>query len=480
MLRHVWGEILPGVLWRTVGTALLAALLLAWLAEPLRAQDCDIRAYGAVNGLLRVNTAAIQAAVDACAGGRVVVPEGIFPTGTIHLRDRTHLYLAQDAVLLGSFFLDDFPEIRPGVHSSAQGPGNRALLYAEGVSDITIDGPGRIDANGLLTGGYFPKPKPVGLRLVSCRNVRIADLQLYNAGSWMLHVLDCEAVLLHGLHIYNHGNPLCDGLDIDSSRDVRVEFCDIDSYDDALALKTSAQAPLRNVRVQHCTLRSSKRAIKFGTESLSDMQDVSIRHCKVARSRRCLQNPFPAPAKLGILVAMVDGGTLRDVVLEDLDLQGIETPFFVVQGKRQGRTSAITGLRMSDIRAVALGTEPSVIAGLAERPVADIRLENLQLTAPGGGGPAAQPLPAVDPAAKPSHEMFGTQLPASGLLLRNVSGALLRRVCLDTEADDGRPHLAMIESDGEGLLQESYSSGACFIRSGKASRLASTAGNPFR
>ena len=46
----------------------------------------NIQSYGAVADGVTLNTAAIQAAIDACAaasGGRVTVPTGTYKTGTI-------------------------------------------------------------------------------------------------------------------------------------------------------------------------------------------------------------------------------------------------------------------------------------------------------------------------------------------------------------------------------------------------------------
>src|SRR5271156_2631404 len=61
------------------------------------AHDFVITDYGAVAGGEKDCTLAIAAAVDACAaggGGHVVVPDGTFLTGPIHLRSNVDLHLA--------------------------------------------------------------------------------------------------------------------------------------------------------------------------------------------------------------------------------------------------------------------------------------------------------------------------------------------------------------------------------------------------
>lgn len=52
--------------------------------------------YGAVGDGAALNTTAIQAAVDACeasGGGTVVVPRGVFVSGSVELKSKVTLYL---------------------------------------------------------------------------------------------------------------------------------------------------------------------------------------------------------------------------------------------------------------------------------------------------------------------------------------------------------------------------------------------------
>ena len=58
--------------------------------------------YGAESGGKTLCTAAVQAAIDACAadgGGTVVVPAGMFLIGTVWLKSHVELHLQHGAVL---------------------------------------------------------------------------------------------------------------------------------------------------------------------------------------------------------------------------------------------------------------------------------------------------------------------------------------------------------------------------------------------
>ncbi|MCD8482667.1 MAG: hypothetical protein LR015_08400 [Verrucomicrobia bacterium] len=73
--------------------------------------DFFITDFGAKGDGTTLNTtafnAAIQAAHDA-GGGRVVVPNGTFLTGTVQLLSNVELHLTHNAVLLGSTRLEDY------------------------------------------------------------------------------------------------------------------------------------------------------------------------------------------------------------------------------------------------------------------------------------------------------------------------------------------------------------------------------------
>ena len=97
-----------------------------------------------------MDTAAIQAAIDACAakgGGQVVLEDGRFLCGFIQLKDGVELHIERNAVLLGSTDPNDFPEIETDFWLTEYGPrfNKRCFIYAEGCEDIAITGRGKID-----------------------------------------------------------------------------------------------------------------------------------------------------------------------------------------------------------------------------------------------------------------------------------------------------------------------------------------------
>jgi len=81
----------------------------------------DIRDYGAVGDGVTMNTKAFATAISACAkkgGGRVLVPEGIWLSGAIHLKSNIELHIQKGAELR---FSNKFSDYLPVVFTRWEG-----------------------------------------------------------------------------------------------------------------------------------------------------------------------------------------------------------------------------------------------------------------------------------------------------------------------------------------------------------------------
>lgn len=297
--------------------------------------EYNVLNFGAAGDGVTVDTAAIQAAVDACSaagGGRVVLPGGhTYRCGALILRSNLELHLEAGAVLKGSDRIEDYlmsgqqtgsPELR-GVPSYINceytGAPNHYFLYAKDCDNLSITGLGTIDGNeeifyGVVTewhidGAFYPRAPLLFLENIS--RLTIEQVTLTRSAFWTVHMVGCRDVLINGIRILNNLRLAnCDGIDPDHCRNVRIANCYIECADDCIVFKNTAAAmqygPCENITVSNCVLSSSSAAIKFGTESEALFRNIMVDNCVISRASR------------GISMQLRDKGSIENVSFQNL------------------------------------------------------------------------------------------------------------------------------------------------------------------
>ena len=446
---------------RTLLPALAALLLLA--VPHARAADCNVRDFGALGDGTTIETVAIQKAIDACrdgGGGRVVVPRGVFVSGTLRLHSHIELHLETGAVLKGSPRLSDY-------NLGGQVVG---LLYSENVENVAITGRGQIDGNGdafmdlkaakkidaagsqytrqkerfrevqegLGDGPVVPLSRPYQMIIFSvCRNVTIEDVLITNAPFWTVHFADCDSVRVSGIRLFNNILvPNGDGLDFTSSSNVIVSDCDIRAGDDAIAITgydhhfelpgyKGIRHPSDNITVTNSTLVSRSCGIRIGGLDQTPMRNYVFSNLVISNSNR------------GIGVFQRAEGSIEDMTFSNIvihtrlhtgDWWGHGEPIHVsaIRVAEKGPIGRIKGLKFSHIVAtgesgiLVYGTKESVIEDVSFEDV-DFRLNDSPLNPVGGGNFDFRPV------FDPRLSLFAHDIPAfyaqhvKNLRLRDVS-----------------------------------------------------------
>ncbi len=415
----------------------------------------DVRRMGAKGDGVTTDTAAIQAAVDAAArrgGGVVHFPAGRYVSGTLLLRSGVKLELDADAVLLGSLNPADYRLVEPFTDGVGTVRGY-ALLACTDAKDVGVRG-GMIDGRGAElqaaagpAGGKQPSARPFLVLCVRSAGVAMEDVQLRNSSAWTMHLFQCSAVRVERVSIRSVGLPNNDGIDVDSSSDVQIHGCTIETGDDAVCLKTTSARPCADIRVSDCTLSTRCAAFKIGTESMGDFSKIRVTGCHVLK------------ANLGaVKLLAVDGGSISDVLVEGMTVDEADTPIFVRLGAR-GRTfragdagrppGMISGVVLRDIRVAAAQRIGVLLSGLPGHPIDSVTLERVAITMSGEPITSAPPDPPEVPGAYPEVRMFGAELPASGLYARHVRRLAMASVTLTAVAGDTRP-LRKVEDSESG------------------------------
>ncbi len=358
--------------------------------------------YGVVNDSNLLQTEKIQAVIDQAAvnGGVVVIPEGTYLSGSLFFKPKTHLYLAEGAVLKGSDDISNFPV----VDTRMEGQSLKyfaALVNADGVNGFTISGKGTINGNGLRYWKSFwlrravnpqctnmDELRPRLVYISNSQDVQLSGVRLINSPFWTTHLYKCERVKLLGLHIFSPEKPVkapsTDAVDIDACKDILIKNCYFSVNDDAIALKGGKgpwadQDPNNggnyNIIIEDCTYGFCHSSLTCGSEAIHN-RNIILRRCNVHDISRVLwlkMRPDTPQHYEYILVEDITGDARNCIVVKPW------TQFFDLKGREDKPVSRSNNVTMRNIT-LSCNTFFDVHAS-DQYKMEDFTFENLQIKA---------------------------------------------------------------------------------------------------
>jgi polygalacturonase len=265
------------------------AAAFALFASPAAAATCDPAQYGAkADGVTR-DTAAIQAAIDACAaagGGTVTLTQGTYLSAPVILKSNITLDVAEGATLLGSPDHGDYPAI-----TVFRAPGRQSLISATNAHDVAITGKGTIDGNGKSWWTDANGKRPSGVmgeivfrpRLIvfdHCTHVRISGVTVQNSPSWQIvPYYSSDVAISHIKVLAPPDSPNTDAIDPFASSHVRIDHVMADTGDDNIAIKSGAiNSPgpddaARDIVITDCTFLHG-HGLSIGSELAGGAEDI--------------------------------------------------------------------------------------------------------------------------------------------------------------------------------------------------------------
>lgn len=418
-----------------------------------------IRDYGAVGDGYVLNTLAIQNAINACSengGGTVLVTDGEYVTGTVELKSNVMLEIAENAKLLGSVHLEDYPD-RVECFESVMNKKHRyriSLIYAEKANNVGICGKGEIDFRGQRE--HFPGPettgeiegRPFGIRMIECSNVLVKDITLTNSAAWMQNYLYCENLIFDGMKVYNHANHNNDGLDPDGCKNLIVRNCFISSHDDAMCLKGASAKPSENILIENCTFYSTCNAFKFGTDTQGNFHNIIARNLLLGGLPDSLYSFRKRyECSTGITLETVDGGNVKNILIENITINRSRCPIFLYIGNR-GRVLAdekpapgyLKNIVIRNVKGVENRRQGSLITGIPEQLIENIVIRNLDISMMGGGTTEMTERSVPETVSYPDAQDFRADgLPAYGFYIRYAKNVVLENVKITPNEQDFRP-----------------------------------------
>jgi polygalacturonase len=407
---------------------LILAAAPCWAASA----NFNIVDYGAKNDGSAPATEAFRRAIQAAkaaGGGTVYVPAGKYVTGPIELISNLVLYFDAGAVV-------QFPAQRLPFTKSRQQSIEAItpvpLIGGSNLENVTIAGRGLLmssnddwmklmprqkatgsdpgSANGpnwerllQLLEVKTPAPeeayqaaagelRPSFIRTMDSRNVLIEGLHFVGSPMWTIHLLYSDNVVVRDVIIETYPGVHTDGIAVDSSRNVRISNCYIDTGDDGIVIKSGKDAdglrvnrPTENVSITNCTVRHAHGAVTIGSETSGWIRNL------VASNITC------DGTQMGVRIKSRRGrgGGVEDARFDNWTMENVGTAinitnYYIMEGEvRTGeepvsartpvfRNIAISHMTVNHAR-VAIDIE-----GLPEMPVSGLRISDVIASAQTG------------------------------------------------------------------------------------------------
>lgn len=276
----------------------------------------NISEHGAKEHVLA--TKPIQAAIDSVSrkgGGTVVIPAGSWLTGRISLQHNVNLQIAAGAEVNFSGNVEDY---RPAVFTRNEGVevmSLGALIYANGQTNIAVTGKGKLIGppqncsvrkqvmKSSVIENFIAAGTPVAERVyegqdggpiflpmfispIHCTNVYIEGVTLEQTAFWNIVPVYCDGVVIRGVTVNSVGIPRGDGIDIESSRNVLIEYATLNCGDDCFTMKAGrgddglrVNRPTENVVVRFCLAQKGHGGITLGSETAGMIRNLYLQDC---------------------------------------------------------------------------------------------------------------------------------------------------------------------------------------------------------
>lgn len=397
-------------------TSPLLSLLFA-LASPLLTAQNDtfnVLDFGARNDGTAPSTEAFRKAIEACTkagGGTVNVPAGNYISGHIELASNLDFHLQAGATIHFLSDLKEYPLVK-GRYEGTETLVPSPLIGGRNLQNVAITGRGtlsavnaewrkltakpdaramltsileRLDRNETVPESDYQKAaaclRPALLATVESKNVLIEGIHIVDSSFWSIHLLYSNNVVVRNIIVETFGGANTDGIDIDSSSDIRISDSYFDTGDDAIVIKSGKNAdgrrvnrPTENVSITNCTVHRAHGAVVIGSETsggirnivasniVSDGTDKGIR-IKSTRGRG----------------AVVENLRFDNWVIRNPRTEAIQVTNYYTSGPAEPvseRTPIFRNIAISNVTVIG-GSAAVSIEGLPEMPVEGLRLSDI-------------------------------------------------------------------------------------------------------
>ncbi|HEU5396702.1 MAG TPA: glycoside hydrolase family 28 protein [Verrucomicrobiae bacterium] len=388
--------------------------------------------YGAHNDGSASSTDAIRSAIQAAhaaGGGTVYFPAGNYTSGPIEMVSDLTLDLDAGAILR-------FPAARlpftPGREQGIECLTPVPLLGGHDLHNVTLTGRGTLTTDNAAWLKIMPRQKPSGdnpgtafgphwehllqeldtntpapeidyqkaapelrpsfVRFMNCTNVLVSGVHFVGSSMWTVHLLYSDNAVVRDVIIETCPGVHTDGIAVDSSRNIRISNCYIDTGDDGIVIKSGKDAdgrrvnrPSENISIDNCTVHHAHGAVTLGSEISGGIRNL------VADNITC------DGTEIGVRIKSRRGrgGSVENVRFNNWTMQNVGTAINVTSYyMMEGETKAVdepVSERTPRFRDIAIshmtidGARTAIdIEGLPEMPIHGLRISDVIASAKTG------------------------------------------------------------------------------------------------
>lgn len=378
----------------------------------------NIRDYGAQTmtsdqASSTLNTDAIHRAISAAynsGGGKVVIPEGQWLTGPIHLKSNINLHLEKGAQVFFSTNREDYLPVVMQRHEGVEALNYSPLIYGFKLTNIAITGEGVFEGQGqpwwdwyrehgappravaaksplsrrdFGKGSGMEGMRPSFLLLWDSKNILIEGITLNDSPFWNVQLVYCENAIVRNIRVNSLDAPNGDGIVVDSSKNVLLEYNHLETGDDAVVLKSGMNEdglkiniPTENVVVRHfkaVNVRTGSGGVVFGSETSGGIRNIYVHDGYFDGADRGIR--FKTERGRGNVIENI---YVRDIEMKNITYEAININTFYTGPTAMGPSPAVRNLF---IRNVTVDTVPTGISfiGLPEKWLENVHLENITI-----------------------------------------------------------------------------------------------------
>ncbi|XP_057433045.1 probable polygalacturonase At3g15720 [Lotus japonicus] len=215
-----------------------------------------------------------------------------------------------------------------------------AWVKFSGISNLVIQGGGKIDGEGASWWQTYPEITPNALQFHQCKNLRLSNLTHINSPKIHISIYSCNDFSIANIHIIApEKSQSTDGIDITRSSNILVENSNIETGGDCIAINNGST--FINITGVTCGPGHGISVGSLGKNNTYETaEEIYVHNCTFIGTQN------------GARIKTWRGGSgyARKITFEDIILVGAKNPIIIdEQFYAIGHNDIHTGVQVSDV-----------------------------------------------------------------------------------------------------------------------------------